>query len=64
MSEAELHASPTIRSFRTVITGGRLASSAVKDCLTSDRGRSAAGGGNGVDFQGFQVAEEGGDDAI
>jgi hypothetical protein len=34
MSETQLHASPTIRNFRTVGAGGQLAISTVKDSLT------------------------------
>lgn len=33
MSEAQLHANPTIRKFQTAGTGRRLATAAVKDCL-------------------------------
>lgn len=36
MSEGGLHAGPTIRNFRTAGSGGRPATAAVKDCLTSD----------------------------
>lgn len=36
MSEGGLHANPIIRNFRTVGTGGRPATAAVKDSLTPD----------------------------